>query len=32
MTIDEFLEMNKGYIQLEVNDTDLLKKALEDLK
>ena len=32
MTIDEFLEMNKGYIQLEVNDTDLLKKAMEDLK
>ena len=32
MTIDEFLEMNKGYIQLEVNDTDLLKKAMENLK
>lgn len=32
MTIDEFLEMNKGYIQLEVNDTGLLKKAMEDLK
>lgn len=32
MTIDEFLEMNKGYIQLEVNDIDLLKKAMEDLK
>lgn len=32
MTIDEFLEMNKGYIQLEVNDTDLLKKTMEDLK
>ena len=32
MTIDEFLEMNKGYIQLEVNDTDLLKKSMEDLK
>lgn len=32
MTIDEFLEMNKGYIQLEVNDADLLKKAMEDLK
>ena len=32
MTIDEFLEMNKGYIQLEVNDTDLLKKAMGDLK
>lgn len=32
MTIDEFLEMNKGYIQLEVNDTDLLKKAMKDLK
>ena len=32
MTIDEFLEMNKGYIQLEVNDTDSLKKAMEDLK
>lgn len=27
MTIDEFLEMNKGYIQLEVNDTGLLKKS-----
>lgn len=32
MTIDEFLEMNKGHIQLEVNDTGLLKKAMEDLK
>lgn len=32
MTIDEFLEMNKGYIQLEVSDIDLLKKAMEDLK
>ena len=32
MTIDEFLEMNKGYIQLEVRDIDLLKKAMEDLK
>ena len=32
MTNDEFLEINKGYIQLEVNDTDLLKKAMKDLK
>jgi ABC-2 type transport system ATP-binding protein len=32
MTSDEFLEMNKGYIQLEVNDANLLKKAMKDLK
>ena len=32
MTIDEFLEMNKGYIQLEVNDNEKIKKSMEDLK
>ena len=32
MTNDEFLEINNGYIQLEVNDTNLLKKAMKELE
>ena len=32
MTSEEFSDANKGYIQLEVNDTDSFKKAMDDLK
>ncbi len=32
MTSDEFLDINKGYIQLEVDDIDSFKKAMEDMK
>ncbi len=32
MTSDEFSNANKGYVQLEVNDSDLFKKAMDDLK
>ena len=32
MTSEEFSNANKGYVQLEVNDTDSFKRAMEDLK
>ena len=32
MTSEEFSNANKGYIQLEVNDIDSFKKAINDLK
>ena len=32
MTSEEFSNANKGYVQLEVNDTDTFKKAMNELK
>ena len=32
MTSDEFIDFNKGYIQLEVDDANLFEKSMGDLK
>lgn len=32
MTSDEFSDINKGYLQLEINDRDSFKNAMEDLE
>ena len=32
MTSDEFADINKGHIQLEIDDSDSFKKAMADLK